>query len=113
MPLGLLPLILELLLLLLAVLLTVFSLLVSHVFMLPIPHILNITGLFVQKTICLMIKFYGYVYHVSIGGSCYVVKVNYLDVFMAIMHGCGSVIVSDFVKTKVTFDNVHQWYKAL
>lgn len=60
-----------------------------------------------------MIKFYGYVYHVSIGGSCYVVKINHLDEFMTIMHGCGSVIISDFVKTKVTFDNVHQWYKTM
>lgn len=60
-----------------------------------------------------MIKFYGFVYHVSIGGTCYVVKVNHLDEFMAIMHGCGSVIISDFVKTKVCFDNVHQWYKTL
>lgn len=60
-----------------------------------------------------MIKFYGYVYHVSIDGKCYVVKVNHLEEFIALMHGCGSVIISDFVKTKVCFDYVHQWYKTL
>lgn len=59
-----------------------------------------------------MIDFYGYVYRVSIGDSCYVVKVNHLDEFMALMRGRGSVIISDFVKTKVCFDYVHQWYKT-
>lgn len=60
-----------------------------------------------------MIDFYGYVYHVSIGGSSYVVKVNHLDEFMALMRGSGTVIISDFVKTKVCFAYVHQWYKTL
>lgn len=60
-----------------------------------------------------MIKFYGYVYHVSIGDSCYVVKENHLDEFMTLMRGRGSVVISDFVKTKVCFDYVYQWYKAL
>lgn len=69
--------------------------------------------LFVLKIICLMIKFYGYIYHVSIGGTCYVVKVNHLDEFVTLMHGCGSVIISDFVKTQVCFDYVHQWYKKI
>lgn len=59
------------------------------------------------------VSFFGYVYHVSIGGTCYVVKINHLDEFMAVMRGCGSVLVSDFVKTKVCFDNVHQWYKKI
>lgn len=60
-----------------------------------------------------MIRFYGYVYHVSIGDTCYVVKLNHLDEFMALMRGYGSVIISDFVKTNVSFDYVHQWYKTV
>lgn len=60
-----------------------------------------------------MIKYYGYVYHVSIGDNSYVVKVNHLDEFVALMHDSGTVIISDFVKTKVYFDYVHQWYKTL
>lgn len=60
-----------------------------------------------------MIKFYGFVYHVSIGGSCYVVKVNHLDEFMSLMNGCGSAVISDFVKTQVCFDYVYQWYKKI
>lgn len=60
-----------------------------------------------------MIKFFGYVYHVSIGGTCYVVKVNHLDEFMTLMHGCGSVIISDFVKMEVCFEYAHQWYKKI
>lgn len=60
-----------------------------------------------------MIKFYGYVYHVSIGDTCYVVKVNHLDEFVSLMHDCGSIVISDFLKTGVYFDYVHQWYKAL
>ena len=60
-----------------------------------------------------MIKFYGYVYHVSIGGTCYVVKVNHLDEFMSLMHGCGSVIVSELFKTHVDFEHKYQWYKSL
>lgn len=60
-----------------------------------------------------MINFYGYVYHVRIGRTCYLVKVNHLDEFIALMYDCDTVIISDFVKTKVRFDNVHQWYKTL
>lgn len=67
----------------------------------------------VQKIICLMIKFYGYVYHVSIGDARYVVKVNHLDEFMALMHDCGLVIILDFVKTRVCFDYEYQWYKSI
>ena len=60
-----------------------------------------------------MIKFYGFVYHVSINGKRYVVKVNHLDEFVTLMHDCGSVIVLDFVKTHVCFDYVYQWYKEI
>ena len=60
-----------------------------------------------------MINFYGFVYHVSIGGNCYVVKINHLDEFMTLMRGCGSVIISDFVKTHICFDYEHQWYKKI
>lgn len=60
-----------------------------------------------------MIKFYGYAYHVSIGDTCYVVKVNHLDEFMTLMHGRGPVIISDFVKTRVCFEHVYQWYKTV
>lgn len=60
-----------------------------------------------------MINFYGFVYHVRIGDKCYVVKANHLDEFVSLMHGCGCVVISDFVKTKVCFDYVHQWYKAV
>ena len=60
-----------------------------------------------------MIKFYGYVYYVSVGGTCYVVKVNHLDEFMALMRGCGFVVISGFVKMRVCFDYVHQWYKTV
>lgn len=60
-----------------------------------------------------MIKFYGFVYHVSVGSTCYVVKVNHLDEFMSLMHGSGCVIVSDFVKTHICFDYVYQWYKKI
>ncbi len=60
-----------------------------------------------------MIKFYGYVYLVSIGDTCYVVKVNHLEEFVALMHDCDSIIITDFVKSKVCFDYVHQWYKTL
>lgn len=60
-----------------------------------------------------MIKFYGFVYHVSIGGTCYVVKVNHLDEFMSLMRGCGSVVILDFVKTQVCFAHVYQWYKKI
>lgn len=76
---------------------------------------LNITGLSVQKNICLMNKvtYYGYVYLVTIGNKDYVVKVNHLDEFVSLMHDNGAIVVTEFTKSKVVFDNVHQWYKTL
>ena len=69
----------------------------------------------VQKNICLMNKFfyYGYVYLVTIGNKDYVVKVNHLDEFVSLMHDNGAIVVTEFTKSKVVFDNVHQWYKTL
>lgn len=60
-----------------------------------------------------MIKFYGYVYHVTIGDKDYVVKVNHLDEFVALMHNNGAIVICDFVKTQVCFDYAHQWYQVL
>lgn len=68
-----------------------------------------------QKNICLMnkVSYYGYVYLVTIGNKDYVVKVNHLDEFVSLMHDNGAIVVTDFIKSKVVFDNVHQWYKTL
>ncbi len=57
--------------------------------------------------------YFGYVYFVSIGDKDYIVKVNHLDEFVSIMHDNGAIVVADFTKSKVIFDNVYQWYKAL
>lgn len=57
-------------------------------------------------------SFFGYVYFVTIGNNEYVVKVNHLDQFVALMSANGPIVVSKFVKSKVIFDNVHQWYKT-
>lgn len=69
----------------------------------------------VPKIMCLMnsVSYYGYVYFVSIYGKDYVVKANHLDEFVSLMHNNGAIVVTDFTKSKVIFDNVHQWYKAL
>lgn len=69
----------------------------------------------VPKIMCPMnkVSYYGYVYLVSICGKDYVVKVNHLDEFVLLMHDNGVVVVTDFIKSKVTFDYVHQWYKTL
>lgn len=62
-----------------------------------------------------MIKtsYYGYVYFVTIGERNYVVKVNHLDEFASLMHGNGVIVITDFTKSKVVFDNAYQWYKTL
>lgn len=59
------------------------------------------------------ISFYGYVYFVSIADKEYIVKMNHLDEFVSLMHGNGAIVITDFTKSKVVFDNVHQWYKTL
>jgi type IV secretory pathway TrbF-like protein len=65
----------------------------------------------VLKIICLMSKIYtGFVYHVSIAGSDYVIKHGHLDEFVALMHNQGAIVVNDFVKTKVCFAHVSMWY---
>lgn len=69
----------------------------------------------VLKIICLMnnVSYFGYVYFVTIGDIDYVVKVNHLDEFVSLMHHKGVIVVTGFTKSKVVFDNVHQWYKTL
>lgn len=69
----------------------------------------------VLKIMCPMNKvvYYGYVYLVSIGNKDYAVKLNHLDQFVAFLHDNGPIVVTAFVKSKVVFDNVHQWYKTL
>lgn len=57
--------------------------------------------------------YFGYVYLVTIGDKEYIVKVNHLDQFVALMADNGVIVVSEFVQSKVIFDNVHQWYKPL
>ena len=59
------------------------------------------------------VSYFGYVYFVTIGSNDYVVKVNHLDEFVSLMHDNGAIVVTDFTKSKVVFDNVHQWYKTL
>lgn len=59
------------------------------------------------------VSYFGYVYLVTIGNKDYVVKVNHLDEFVSLMHDNGVIVVIEFVKSKVVFDNVHQWYKTL
>ena len=58
------------------------------------------------------VSYFGYVYFVTIGDKNYVVKVNHLDEFVSLLHENGVIIVTDFIKSKVVFDNVHQWYKT-
>ena len=69
----------------------------------------------VLKTICLMnkVSYYGYVYLVTIGNKDYVVKVNHLDEFVSLVYDNGAIVVTEFTKSKVVFDNVYQWYKTL
>ena len=69
----------------------------------------------VPKIICPMnkVSYYGYVYLVSIDSKYYVVKVNYLDQFVSLMHGNSAIVVTAFRKSKVIFDNVYQWYKEV
>lgn len=78
---------------------------------------LNITDSSVRKIICLMIKFYGHVYYVRVerAGSQkeYVVKVNHLDEFVALMKEFDTVIVTELFKTYVNFEHKFQWYKSL
>lgn len=78
---------------------------------------LNITGSSVQKVIYLMIKYNGYVYYVRVerAGSQreYVVKVNHLDEFVALMDKFDAVIVTELLKTHVNFEHKFQWYKSL
>lgn len=59
------------------------------------------------------VSYYGYVYFVTIGSIDYVVKVNHLDEFVSLMHDKGAIVVTGFVKSKLFFDNVHQWFKTL
>lgn len=59
------------------------------------------------------VSYFGYVYFVTIGDKDYVVKVNHLDEFVSLMHDNGAIVVTEFTKSKVVFDNVHQWYKTL
>lgn len=59
------------------------------------------------------VSYYGYVHFVTIGSKNYAVKVNHLDEFVSLMHDKGAIVVTDFLKSKVVFDNVHQWYKTL
>lgn len=59
------------------------------------------------------VSYFGYVYLVTIGDKDYVVKVNHLDEFVSLMYENGAIVVTEFTKSKVVFDNVHQWYKTL
>lgn len=64
-----------------------------------------------------MISFYGFVYYVRVerANSCkdYVVKVNHLDEFVALMENFDAVIVTELLKTHVNFEHKFQWYKSL
>lgn len=57
--------------------------------------------------------FFGYVYFVTVGDKEYIVKVNHLDQFVALMADNGAIVISEFVQSKVIFNNAYQWYKAL
>jgi hypothetical protein len=58
-----------------------------------------------------MSKIYtGFVYHVSIADSNYVIKHGHLDEFVSLMHDQGIIVVKDFVKTKVCFAHGSMWY---
>lgn len=59
------------------------------------------------------VSYFGYVYLVTVGNKDYVVKVNHLDEFVSLMHENGVIVVTEFTKSKVVFDYVHQWYKTL
>lgn len=58
------------------------------------------------------VSYFGFVYLVTVGNKDYVVKVNHLDEFVSLLHDKGAIVVTDFVKSKVFFDNVLQWYKT-
>lgn len=78
---------------------------------------LNIADLSVRKIICLMIRFYGFVYYVRVERADshkeYVVKVNHLEEFVALMDKFDAVIVTELLKTHVNFEHKFQWYKSL
>lgn len=64
-----------------------------------------------------MNSYFGFVYYVSVkrynSSSNYVVKINHLDEFVALMEKFDSIVVTKLVKTCIDFDHVYQWYKAL
>lgn len=64
-----------------------------------------------------MIKFFGFVYFVRVERADstkeYVVKVNHLDEFVALMVEFDAIIVTELLKTHVCFEHKLQWYKAL
>lgn len=67
----------------------------------------------VLKIICLMSKFKGFVYLVSINGVDFAVKFNHLEEFVALYHGNGAIVITDFVMSQIDFANGLQWYKKL
>lgn len=60
-----------------------------------------------------MIKYTGYVYLVSRRGKDYVVKNNHLDEYVSLFRGDGPIVITDFVMSKIDFDNAFQWYKQI
>ena len=64
-----------------------------------------------------MNKYYGFVYYVLVergdSHTAYVVKVNHLDEFVALMEKFDAVIVTELLKTHVNFEHSYQWYKSL
>lgn len=60
-----------------------------------------------------MIKYFGYVYLVSVNGVEYAVKFNHLEEFVALHCGDGAVVISSFVKSQIQFDHGYQWYKKI
>ena len=58
-----------------------------------------------------MSKIYiGFVYHVTIADSHYVIKHGHLDEFVSLMHNQGPIVVNDFVKTTVSLAHGSMWY---
>lgn len=60
-----------------------------------------------------MNKYKGYVYLVSLGDVCYVVKNRHLEEFVALHSGDGAIVITDFVISQIEFENALQWYKKL
>lgn len=60
-----------------------------------------------------MNEYKGTVYFVTCNGVDYVVKNNHLDEFVALKRNDGVIVISDFVMSKIIFDDVFQWYKKL